>query len=266
MIANYCSERKEKGSCMAERTGSEAVTSKVKLRAHRAGLLGKEEFCFFVCPISRPARRGLQGALPVLTNAFKRLALLIGSILLLAAIPGPTIAAEEKGDAYRADHRWINEAGFISGYGNGSIDEGNYKTLMLIAHLGVDINRFIPAFRHNRGTLSFFLEPQFNPALQQSDIEFGLGIGFQYAYPLTESISPYILLATGPHYISVDTTTQAKGFNFSNAAGVGFYLSLTKNIALNCGYRYRHVSNADLRLPNGGINSHIGLLGVSFFF
>ena len=67
-----------------------------------------------------------------------------------------------------------------------------------------------------------------NPALQQSDIEFGLGIGLQYTYPLMELISPYFLLVTGPHYISVDTTTQSGGFNFATAAGVGFYVSLAK--------------------------------------
>ena len=199
-------------------------------------------------------------------NAFRRLALLIGAVLLLATVPGTIKAGDALGSAQQAERRWITEAGFISGYGRGSIDEGSYKTLLMIAHLGADINRYIPALRHHRGVLSFFLEPQFNPALQQSDIEFGLGIGFQYTYPLTESISPYFLLLTGPHYISVNTTTQANGFNFSTAAGAGFYLLLTKDIALNCGYRYRHMSNADLKLPNGGINSHIGLLGVSFFF
>ena len=64
----------------------------------------------------------------------------------------------------------------------------------------------------------------------------------------------------------LNTTTQANGFAFSSAAGARFYLLLTRNIPLNCGHRYRHMSNADLKLSNGGINSHIGLLGVSFFF
>lgn len=31
-----------------------------------------------------------------------------------------------------------------------------------------------------------------------------------------------------------------------------------ESVAHNLGYRYRHISNADLRQPNGGINSHIG--------
>ncbi len=263
MIGSECSVRKEVGPCMAERTGMDVVVSKVKPPARRAELPGKEEFCFFVCPLSLQPRRGF--ALPVMKDAFKRL-LLIGAVLLLATVPGTVKAGEILGSAQQAEHRWITEAGFITGYGRGSIDEGGYKTLLLIAHIGADINRFIPALRHHRGVLSFFLEPQFNPVLTPSESEFGLGVGLQYAYPLTEWISPYFLVVTGPHYISVDTTTQAEGFNFSSAAGIGLYISLTKNIALNCGYRYRHISNADLKLPNGGINSHIGLLGVSFFF
>ena len=266
MIGSECSVRKEEGPCMAERTGMDVAASKVKRPTHRAVIPGKEEFCFFVCPLSPPPGRGLRVAFPVVTDAFQRLVLLIGAVLLLATVPGTVKAGEIPGPVQQAEHRWITEAGFISGYGRGSIDEGGYKTLLMIAHLGADINRFIPALRHHRGVLSLFLEPQFNPALQQSDIEFGLGMGFQYTYPLTESISPYLLLLTGPHYISVNTTTQANGFNFSTAAGAGFYFLLTRNIALNCGYRYRHMSNADLKLPNGGINSHIGLLGVSFFF
>lgn len=193
-------------------------------------------------------------------------AAVIGAVLVLAPLSGTATAAEEKGDGRQTNHRWIDEAGFISGYGNASIDEGCYKTLFMIAHLGTNINRYIPALRDHRGTLSLFLEPQFNPVLKPSAVEFGLGIGLQYAYPLTERFSPYFLLATGLHYISVDTTTQADGFNFSDLAGIGFYLALSKGVALNCGYRYRHVSNADLKKPNSGINSHIGVLGVSFFF
>ena len=74
MIGSGCSERRKEGPCMAERTGKEVVASKMKPPARRAGLPGKEEFCFFVCPLSPPARRDLRVQLPVMTNAFTRLA------------------------------------------------------------------------------------------------------------------------------------------------------------------------------------------------
>ena len=203
----------------------------------------------------------------VIGNVVTRLALTLTVVLFFTAIPGAGTAAEEMGDGKRAKGSWITEAGFISGYGDASLDEGIYRVLLMMGHLGKDINHFIPALKDHRGTLSFFLEPQFNYVLKPAgDFEFGLGIGFQYAYPVTERISPYILVVTGPHDISVDSITQANGFNFSSAIGAGIYLSLTKNVALNLGYRHRHVSNADIKKPNEGIDSEIGLLGLSYFF
>ncbi|MHB8910096.1 MAG: acyloxyacyl hydrolase [Syntrophales bacterium] len=192
---------------------------------------------------------------------------LIFFVILLTIAPGATMAAEATGDGKGARGSWFTEAGFIGGYGDANLDEGVYRTLLIMGHLAKDITHFIPTLRDHRGRLSFFLEPQFNYVLKPAgEIEFGLGIGFQYAYPVTERISPYILLVTGPHYISTDSTTQARGFNFSSAFGVGIYLSLTKNTALNLGYRHRHVSNADIQKPNEGIDSEIGLLGLSYFF
>jgi lipid A 3-O-deacylase len=203
----------------------------------------------------------------VIGNVLTRLALTLVVVVFLTAIPGAGMAAEERGDGKRTKGSWITEAGFISGYGDANLDEGVYRTLLMMGHFGKDITHFIPTLKNHRGTLSFFLEPQFNYVLKPAgDIEFGLGIGFQYSYPVTERISPYILVVTGPHDISVDSITQAKGFNFSSAIGAGIYLSLTKNMALNLGYRHRHVSNADLKKPNEGIDSEIGLLGLSFFF
>ena len=94
MIGGECSEWEDEGSCVAERTGMGIVASKVELHAHSAGLPGKEEFCFFVCPLSPTPRQGLHVALPFVTDAFKRLALVIGTFLLLATIPGAARGAE----------------------------------------------------------------------------------------------------------------------------------------------------------------------------
>jgi lipid A 3-O-deacylase len=219
----------------------------------------------------RPRTRDFYARAVTVKNAIGstliQLLLVLSLVLFAAAIPGIAIAAEEKGDAIHVGGSWLTEAGFIIGYGDASLDESVYRTLLIIGHLAKDITNFIPALKDHRGTLTFFLEPQFNAILKPAgESEFGLGIGFQYAYPVTERISPYILVVTGPHYISIDSITQADGFNFSSAIGAGIYLSLTKNVALNLGYRHRHVSNADIKKPNEGIDSEIGLMGLSFFF
>jgi hypothetical protein len=50
MIASGCTEQSNEGPCMADRSGSAAAAA--KLPVHSAGLPGKEEFCFFVCPFT----------------------------------------------------------------------------------------------------------------------------------------------------------------------------------------------------------------------
>ncbi len=194
-------------------------------------------------------------------------ALIMMIIVLATASPKIVAAAEERGEQEVARQPFITEAGFIVGYGNADNNDGGYRILLLLFHIGMNVNRFIPAFKDHKGTLSCFLEPQYNPVLTpSSNYEFGLGIGIQYAYPVTEVISPYLLAVTGPQYISAESAIQANGLNFSSAVGAGLYLFVTRDVALNLGYRYRHVSNANIKLPNGGINSNIGLVGLSFFF
>jgi len=163
--------------------------------------------------------------------------------------------------------RLFTEMAIITGFGTGSIPEGNYQPILLIGHFGIDLKKYFRKLENHRGTFSFFLEPQFNTVVNPAtDFEFGIGLGFQYMYPITEKLSAYIMGSTGPHYISVVTTEQANGFLFSNAVGAGLYYYLTNNSAINVGYRFRHVSNADLATPNGGINTNFAIIGYSVFF
>jgi lipid A 3-O-deacylase len=167
----------------------------------------------------------------------------------------------------RASDRLFTEMGFITGFGNGSIPEGSYQPVFLIGHFGVDLKRYFSGLKNHSGTLSVFLEPQINPVVNpQTDIEFGIGIGLQYMHPIIGNLSAYALGSVGPHYISVVTSKQANGFIFANTIGAGFYYYLTKDSAINVGYRLRHMSNANLAEPNGGIDTNSGVIGYSVFF
>jgi hypothetical protein len=162
---------------------------------------------------------------------------------------------------------FFTEMGVVTGYGSGNIPEGRYQPILLIGHFGVDLKRYISGLRNHPGTISAFIEPQVNPVFDPStNFEAGIGIGLQYSYPVYEPLSLYILGSTGPHYVSVVTQKQANGFLFSNVFGVGIYYSLSKDSALHVGYRFRHMSNADLAEPNGGIDTHMGVVGYSLFF
>lgn len=189
----------------------------------------------------------------------------------LFIVPGGTACAEpplaDPGTAKIERFPFITESGGIAGVGTGSLPEGSYRPILLIWHLAADLRNHVSPLKDHRGTLSVICEPQVNPVFDpRTDVEFGVGLGLKYMYPVTDRISPYIMGSVGPHYISVQTEKQASGFIFADTIGAGIYYFLDKKSAVNIGYRFRHVSNADLKSPNGGIDTQIGTIGYSVFF
>lgn len=197
----------------------------------------------------------------------RRIFFILSVSFLIIFSTGMAMGSNENPSSAPAAHRLFSESAFITGYGTGSIHEGHYETALLIWHLGVNLDRFFPSLKTHKGKLTVFIEPQFNPVFNpESDFEFGLGLGLQYQYPIMDKLSAYALAGAGPHYISVVTDDQANGFVFSDMVGVGLYYHLTERSAINVGYRFRHVSNAGMEMPNEGINSNFGVIGYSIFF
>jgi lipid A 3-O-deacylase len=193
-----------------------------------------------------------------------KLTIFIVVVIILLANYAYCEEAQKEG---RANDRFFTEMGFITGFGSGNIPEGTYQPILLIGHFGVDMKRYFQGLKDHRGTLSVFLEPQFNPVFSpQTDFELGIGVGIQYMYPVMDKLSIYVLGSVGPHYISVVTRQQANGFIFADTVGAGLYYYLTKDSAVNVGYRLRHISNANLAEPNMGINTNFGVIGYSVFF
>ncbi len=161
----------------------------------------------------------------------------------------------------------LAESGFKIGYGTGNLKEGNYEPILLTWHLGYDVKNIIPDLANHSGILTCFLEPQINPVFErETDIEVGIGIGLKYTYPLSDYFSPYVFGSVGPHYISVQTNDQANGFIFADTVGFGLSIPFIKISALYFEYRLRHLSNAGLKDPNSGINTHFGTVGISFIY
>lgn len=86
--------------------------------------------------------------------------------------------------------------------------------------------------------------------------EFGINGGLALRKQiLKDNLSFYLLLASGPHYISGAPSLQKQGFIFSNNIYFGIDVKIFKKVYLNFGPGLRHISNAETRHPNYGINS-----------
>jgi len=203
----------------------------------------------------------------VVACKFRLFAFLVAFSYTLIVIPTIGLADEKPDKGKTSNTPLISELGLISGYGKGSVYEGSYQVIPFILRIGIDAKVFFSNLVGHKGTLSFVIEPQLNRVTEpEKDIEFGVGLGVQYSYPLTERVSPYVVGVVGPHYLNLTTETQARGFIFSCTIGAGSYFFLTKDVALNIGYRLRHMSNAYTRSPNHGIENNFAIAGLSVFF
>lgn len=93
--------------------------------------------------------------------------------------------------------------------------------------------------------------------------EYVLNIGIVYRRYFTNNSSVFATLNSGPMYIDTDTERLKKGFAFSDILTFGYNYRL-KNVSFDTKCVFRHVSNADLQMPNFGLNSVGFELGTYF--
>ena len=79
-------------------------------------------------------------------------------------------------------------------------------------------------------------------------------------------IVPFLSVGAGMVDLDFNLQSQRDGLNFLVQGGLGTYIFLTKSYALNAEWRYQHISNLNLRLPNKGIDASVFFIGSTFFF
>jgi hypothetical protein len=84
--------------------------------------------------------------------------------------------------------------------------------------------------------------------------EYVLNVGLVYRRYLNLNSSVYATLNSGPMYIDTDTERLKKGFSFSDVISVGYNYKV-KNVSFDAKFMFRHASNANLQMPNFGLNS-----------
>ncbi len=165
--------------------------------------------------------------------------------------------------------QWLQEIGVVAGYGDGSLKgDLDLEILSLGMRFGFDLIPFTKKFGFEPpGMLELIYEPYVGVITEpETDVELALPMFFRYAYPLTEKLYPYVEVGTGPYYYTLHTYEQSTQFNFISAGGAGLIYFVDENWALNAGYRRCHVSNCSVKEPNGGIETDVITVGLSYYF
>jgi opacity protein-like surface antigen len=117
------------------------------------------------------------------------------------------------------------------------------------------------------GSLEIGLEPFYQRYVDPVDAFFG-GLGAVARYHLLSfgRVVPYIEGMAAAGGTDLEIREIRSTFTFLLHAGAGLSVFLTDRTALYAGYRFQHVSNGNVELPNRGFESHGGVLGVSVFF
>ncbi len=84
------------------------------------------------------------------------------------------------------------------------------------------------------------------------------------SHKITNTVGIYIFLGVGPMSISKRTERLAKGFAFADNIGLGFSKKLISKLNFDFRGSLRHLSNAELKHPNSGINIATIEFGVNF--
>lgn len=148
---------------------------------------------------------------------------------------------------------------------NENMAEGYYQPILLSGYFGWNLGK-TENIENKKGHFIGYLEPQFNPVFisgKLNDIEFGCNFGLRYELETSPNTRLYWAIGTGPHYITVNSSKQHKGYIFSDNFIMGFQQKLYGPIYGTAQYHFRHISNAGLMKPNQGLDNHFFTLGVS---
>lgn len=160
---------------------------------------------------------------------------------------------------------------FLTGAGTASLrHKGVYRIIPVFVDFDFNLKPHLKKIKLDKypGLIQFVLEPFVSYAFSPRDnAEIGnnflIKIGF---LPDNWKFQIYFKGGVGMLYMTQHTLEQSTQFNFNEYGGVGMHYFFMEHIAFTVEYRFRHISNAGIDHPNTGINTHIGLCGVSYRF
>lgn len=164
--------------------------------------------------------------------------------------------------------------GFMVGYGfalpvretKGELEDIQY--IYAAPQWGIGVGDPIGGEAWYRGQFQLLVEGTF---LVNFEPRSGFGAGLtpliRYNFLPNGRFIPFVELGAGIMYLDMDLEAAGRsdGLNFTPQGGVGAHYFLSERTAVTAEWRFYHISNADIELPNLGINSSLFLVGISMF-
>jgi len=206
----------------------------------------------------------------------------ISCLIICLIMPLTIYAADQQKGATEGQYcsPFVKEFGMMTGYASSKLEsKDDYKVIPVMIRLGYNLNTIglgftdllKPAFDKvhivPKGYTELVLEPFLNTVMSpDSNIEAGATLLLKYAYPLTDKLYPYGIAGGGVIFLTQHTREQSTQYNFTPQVGAGISYFIKKDHSINLECRYRHLSNADLKEPNRGINVTMFLIGTSWYY
>ena len=162
------------------------------------------------------------------------------------------------------------KTGFSVGYGFQNGLGVSYELRVLFTELQL----IYPVKQYGNWLFEAVAFPQYNRvwyryAVSQEELangyELGLNLGIRAGWLVGRSGSLlYAGGSIGPHYVSGVPQRQAPGFLFSDNLFAGVNIPLGRAFFADLRVNFRHISNAGLKRPNGGINNLVVFAGLLY--
>jgi opacity protein-like surface antigen len=158
--------------------------------------------------------------------------------------------------------------GFGAGYGAkilGSLQ--SHDLALAAAHFGwifTDVILDDFWFRGNGELLAeLYGGEQFGP---NKRYVFGLALLPRYNFVTGTRLVPFIDGGLGIAYTNIEEPDLSTKFQFIVQGGAGTHYFVRTNLSVTAQYRFFHLSNAGIRKPNRGANTHMFFASFSWFF
>jgi hypothetical protein len=191
-------------------------------------------------------------------------------IVLSSAILIFLLLTVSPGSAGKPQEKSLEAIEILSGLSSGELrKKDDYQLIPLIIALDFNLKPLTERFYFEPAQLiQFQIEPFISPVFSPNkNIEAGTAFALKLGlFPQNWKLQPYVKTGAGFVYITQHTLEQGTQFNFIEYGGTGIHYFVFKNTALTFEYRFRHLSNADIKDPNAGINSYLILGGICYRF